>query len=30
MQKDYSEYVHSEQEKYLLRRRGNEFIDFEF
>ena len=30
MQKDYSEYVPSEQERYQLRRRGNEFIDFEY
>ena len=30
MQKDYSEYVPTEQEQYQLRRRGNEFIDFEF
>ena len=30
MQKDYSEYVPSEQEQYQLRRRGNEFIDFEY
>lgn len=30
MQKDYSEYVPTEQEQYQLRRRGNEFIDFEY
>ena len=30
MQKDYSEYVPTEQEQYQLRRQGNEFIDFEY
>lgn len=30
MQKDYSEYVPTEQEQYQLRRQGNELIDFEY